>query len=126
MVLVENPRSLTGHYLSGRREIPLPARRRAPGGATLVVCGARQNNLKGIDVAIPLANILTVALVRARRETVLQVEQQRLADKSGISNELLGNSHAMLELKSRIGRVARASRVSERGSVIPSFRGERG
>src|SRR3954452_3103016 len=42
------------------------------------------------DIAIPLSNIMTVALVRARRETVLQVEQQRLADKSGISNEFLG------------------------------------
>jgi two-component system response regulator HydG len=71
------------------------------------------------DIAIPLANILTVALVRARRETVMQVEQQRLADKSGISNELLGNSHAMLEMKSRIGRVARAT-----GCVL--VRGESG
>src|SRR5205085_6788507 len=71
------------------------------------------------DVAIPLANIMTVALVRARREAVMHVEQQRLADKSGISNELLGNSHAMLELKSRIGRVARAT-----GCVL--VRGESG
>ena len=37
------------------------------------------------DMAIPLANIMTVAPVRSRREYVLQVEQQRLADKSGIS-----------------------------------------
>jgi transcriptional regulator with GAF, ATPase, and Fis domain len=71
------------------------------------------------DIAIPLANILTVALVRARRETVMQVDQQRLADKSGISNELLGNSHAMLEMKSRIGRMARAT-----GCVL--VRGESG
>jgi Nif-specific regulatory protein len=71
------------------------------------------------DVSIPLANILTVALVRARRETVLQVEQQRLADKSGISNEFLGNSKTILDLKSRISRVARAT-----GCVL--IRGESG
>ncbi|MBW8883173.1 MAG: sigma 54-interacting transcriptional regulator [Planctomycetia bacterium] len=71
------------------------------------------------DIAIPLSNIMTVALVRARRETVLQVEQQRLADKSGISNEFLGNSRAMLDLKSKIGRVARAT-----GCVL--VRGESG
>jgi two-component system, NtrC family, response regulator HydG len=71
------------------------------------------------EVAIPLANIMTVALVRARRETMLQVEQQRLADKSAVSNELLGESRPMQELKSRIMRVARAT-----GCVL--VRGESG
>ena len=71
------------------------------------------------DVSIPLANILTVALVRARRETLLKVEQQRLADKAGVSDELLGESRPILELKSRIGRVARAT-----GCVL--IRGESG
>jgi Nif-specific regulatory protein len=71
------------------------------------------------DIAIPLANIMTVALVRARLETVLKVEQQRQADKSGISNEFLGNSRAILDLKSKISRVARAT-----GCVL--VRGESG
>jgi DNA-binding NtrC family response regulator len=71
------------------------------------------------DVAIPLANILTVALVRARRETVLKVDQQRLADKAAVSDELLGESRPIQELKSRIGRVARAT-----GCVL--IRGESG
>jgi excinuclease ABC subunit A len=52
--LLENPRSITGQYLAGRRSIPVPARRRAPGAAWLVLRGARQNNLKDIDVRIPL------------------------------------------------------------------------
>ena len=43
-----------------------------------------------------------VALVRARREAILRVEQERLVEKSGISNEFLGNSKPILELKSRI------------------------
>jgi two-component system response regulator HydG len=71
------------------------------------------------DIAIPLANIMTVALVRARLEAVLKVEQQRQADKSGISSEFLGNSRAILDLKSKIGRVARAT-----GCVL--VRGESG
>jgi Nif-specific regulatory protein len=71
------------------------------------------------DVSIPLANILTVALVRARRETMLQVEQQRLADKAAVTNELIGESRPMQELASRIGRVARAT-----GCVL--IRGESG
>jgi excinuclease ABC subunit A len=46
--------SPTGQFLSGRRGIPVPGRRRAPNGKRLVIRGARENNLKGIDVEIPL------------------------------------------------------------------------
>jgi Nif-specific regulatory protein len=71
------------------------------------------------DVAIPLANILTVALVRARRETILQHEQRRLAEKVAVSDELIGDSKPMQELKSKITRIARAT-----GCVL--VRGESG
>jgi len=71
------------------------------------------------DVTIPLANILTVALVRARRETMLKFEQERLADKAVVTNELIGGSKPMDELKSRLTRVARAT-----GCVL--IRGESG
>lgn len=71
------------------------------------------------EVAIPLANLLTVALARARREALLQIEQRRLADKAAVSDELLGESRPMQELKARIGRVARAT-----GCVL--IRGESG
>ena len=88
-------------------------------GAMHVYLEKGRFNQSDFDIAIPLSNIMTVALVRARRETVMQVEQQRLADKSGISNEFLGNSRTIQELKSRIGRVARAT-----GCVL--VRGESG
>jgi two-component system, NtrC family, response regulator HydG len=80
-----------------------------------------QGRFRQIDfeVALPLANILTVALVRARREVILKVDQQRLADKSGASNDLLGESRPMQELKSKITRIARAT-----GCVL--VRGESG
>src|SRR5438445_6972344 len=48
--LLEHPTSSTGQYLSGRRRIEVPGMRRAPGGNWLVLKGARQNNLKDIDV----------------------------------------------------------------------------
>ncbi len=53
------PESLTGQYLSGKRSIPVPPLRRAPTGF-LKVIGAREHNLRGVDVAIPLGVLCCV------------------------------------------------------------------
>lgn len=52
--IMANPASITGAYLSGRRRIEIPAVRRQPDGRWLAVYGARENNLKAIDVHIPI------------------------------------------------------------------------
>ena len=52
--------SVTGQYLSGRRSIPVPAVRRAGNGKKLVIRGAQENNLKNIDVEIPLGKLICV------------------------------------------------------------------
>jgi excinuclease ABC subunit A len=52
--ILAEPESLTGQFLSGERKIARPERRRTPNGQCLVVRGAQQNNLKEIDIAIPL------------------------------------------------------------------------
>uniref|UniRef100_A0A7V3ZVR4 UvrABC system protein A n=1 Tax=candidate division WOR-3 bacterium TaxID=2052148 RepID=A0A7V3ZVR4_UNCW3 len=52
--IMNNPNSLTGAYLSGKREIPLPEKRRKGNGKFLIVKGCSENNLKNIDVTIPL------------------------------------------------------------------------
>ena len=54
------PRSITGQYLSGRKFIPVPAERRPGNGKWLTIRGARENNLKNIDVQIPLAEFTCV------------------------------------------------------------------
>ena len=58
--LIAEPRSITGQYLSGKKKIPVPAERRTGNGNFLRVYGAAENNLKNIDVEIPLGTFTCV------------------------------------------------------------------
>ena len=54
------PRAVTGQYLSGVKKIPVPSSRRQGNGQQLKICGAAENNLKNIDVTIPLGTLTCV------------------------------------------------------------------
>ena len=58
--IINEPRSITGDYLSGRRKIELPAKRLVPDGRCLSIIGAKQNNLKNIDVCFPVGLMTAV------------------------------------------------------------------
>jgi excinuclease ABC subunit A len=76
--------SLTGEYLSGRRTVPIPAVRRIGSGEAVTVLGARENNLKGIDVTFPLGMFIAVTGVSG-------------SGKSSLVEEILSKSlHAAL------------------------------
>ncbi len=85
--IMKHPTSITGQYLSGRRRIDMPEQRRPGNGKTLVVRGARENNLKGIDVAIPLGKFVVVTGVSGSGKSSLIVECLYKA----LSNKLNGS-----------------------------------
>ena len=77
--IIANPRSITGQYLSGVKKIPVPSRRRKGNGKTLTVSGAAENNLKDVDVTIPLGTLTCVTGVSG-------------SGKSSLVNEVLNKT----------------------------------
>ena len=77
--IIACPRSITGQYLSGAKKIPVPASRRAGSGNYLTIRGARENNLKDIDVQIPLGTFTCVTGVSG-------------SGKSSLVNEVLNKT----------------------------------
>ena len=77
--IIDCPRSVTGQYLSGAKKIPVPSARRAGNGKFLTVRGASENNLKNVDVQIPLGTFTCVTGVSG-------------SGKSSLVNEVLNKT----------------------------------
>jgi excinuclease ABC subunit A len=119
--ILANENSLTGAYLSGRLRIPLPQKRREGSGEAVRVLGATENNLKNIDVTIPLAKFICVTGVSGSGKSTFLIEilSKRLAqvfykakDLPGAHRAIEGLEHLdkVIEIdQSPIGRTPRSN-----------------
>jgi excinuclease ABC subunit A len=123
--------SKTGQYLSGAKKIPLPTQRRPGNGEELVIKGARENNLKNIDVHIPLSKFVGVTGVSGSGKSTLidDILYKRLAqlfyrsrDRAGDCDYIAGTEHIDKVVnidQSPIGRTPRSNPATYTGTFTP-------
>ncbi len=125
--IMNEPRSITGDYLAGRRKIEVPAVRKKPDGRWFTVENCRQNNLKGISVSVPagLMTVVTGVSGSGKSSLVNEIILPILANNLNGARQPTGNSGAFAGLEhfdkviaidqSPIGRTPRSNPATYTG-----------
>jgi len=123
--------SITGQYLSGARQIPLPRQRRPGSGKEIVIKGARENNLKNIDAHIPVGKFVCITGVSGSGKSTLidQILYRKLAqlfyrarERAGDCDGIIGVEHIDKVVnidQSPIGRTPRSNPATYTGTFTP-------
>jgi len=129
--IMDSKESITGQYLSGGKQIPLPQKRRPGSGEEIVIKGARQNNLKNIDVHIPLGKFVGITGVSGSGKSsfVDEIMYKKLAqilyrsrEKAGDCDGITGVEHIDKVVnidQSPIGRTPRSNPATYTGTFTP-------
>lgn len=129
--VIKNPDSITGQYLTGKRTIKAKNHHRAGSGRQLTITGAQENNLKNIDVSIPLGKMVVVSGVSGSGKSSLindilakelSVRLNRASVVSGKHDEILGieNLDKIIVIdQSAIGRTPRSNPATYTGLFTP-------
>ena len=129
--IMDNPRSLTGQYLSGTKIIPLPGSRRAGNGSTITITGATENNLKNVNAEIPLGGLVCVTGVSGSGKSTLiyDVLFKKLAQVLNNARELPGSHKSISGIEhidkvvnidqSPIARTPRSNPTTYTGAFTP-------
>ena len=129
--IIESEESLTGQYLSGAKNIPMPECRRSGSGKYLIVKGASENNLKNLTVKIPLGKLVCITGVSGSGKSTLMndVLYKKLAqifyksrEKSGKCTEITGIEYIDKVInidQSPIGRTPRSNPATYTGAFTP-------
>jgi excinuclease ABC subunit A len=129
--VAKTPGSITAEYLSGKKTIPTPKKRRTGNGKSIVIKGARENNLKNVDVTIPLGEFVVVSGVSGSGKSSLindilakelQARLMRANTVPGKHDEIEGIKQldkAIIIDQSPIGRTPRSNPATYTGLFTP-------
>ena len=129
--IIDAPDSLTGQYLGGTKQIPVPTERRPGNGRSITIKGARQNNLRDIDVEIPLGQLVCITGVSGSGKSTLiyEILYKKLAQTLYRSRERPGDCDSIEGIEnidkvvnidqSPIGRTPRSNPATYTGTFTP-------
>jgi excinuclease ABC subunit A len=129
--VANNPKSVTGQYLLGKKVIATPKKRRAGNGKALLIRGAKENNLKNVDVSIPLGEMVVVSGVSGSGKSSLindilakelSARLMRANTVPGSHEDIEGIEHldkAIIIDQSPIGRTPRSNPATYTGLFTP-------